>query len=97
MVLDVLFAAHLIQSIYVRLPIHLLRSECKAGERGLLFSRREGELPSQTAADESDGIRQSPRGDKLASPTLGALGTHERLNYDQKKALQPVSHSINIP
>lgn len=32
----------------------------------------------------SEGIRQSPRGDSDASLTLGALGTHERLNCEAR-------------
>ena len=33
-----------------------------------------------TAEDASEGIRQSPRGDRLTLPTFGPSGRHERLN-----------------
>src|SRR5690606_6730262 len=37
---------------------------------------------SHTVASESLGARQSPRGERLPpEPTLGPLGTHERLNW----------------
>ena len=38
----------------------------------------------QRAALASDGIRQSPRGDRAAEPTLGPSGTQLRLNCWEK-------------
>ncbi len=40
--------------------------------------------------DASDGIRQSPRGERLMLPTLGPSGIHERLNCWLKKRRQNV-------
>ena len=36
--------------------------------------------PSQSAAEASDGIRQSPRGERDTEPTFGPSGRQERLN-----------------
>ena len=33
----------------------------------------------------SEGMRQSPRGERLAEPTLGPSGTQDRLNCWEKK------------
>ena len=40
---------------------------------------------SQLSADASDGIRQSPRGERVTEPTLGPSGRQERLNCCEKK------------
>ena len=40
---------------------------------------------SQSAADASDGIRQSPRGERVTEPTFGPSGMQERLNCCEKK------------
>ena len=40
---------------------------------------------SQTAAEASDGIRQSPRGESVTDPTLGPSGKQLRLNCWAKK------------
>src|SRR5262245_64922961 len=40
---------------------------------------------SQSAAEASDGMRQSPRGDRLIEPTLGPSGRQERLYWLAKK------------
>jgi len=34
--------------------------------------------PSHAAAEASDGMRQSPRGDRLIEPTFGPSGRHDR-------------------
>ncbi len=44
-----------------------------------------GRASSQARADASDGIRQSPRGDRLTDPTFGPSGMHDRLNWLAKK------------
>ena len=41
--------------------------------------------PEVFEPDASEGIRQSPRGDRLTLPTLGPSGTQERLNCWEKK------------
>ena len=40
---------------------------------------------SHNAATASDGMRQSPRGDRATDPTLGPSARHERLNCWEKK------------
>ena len=40
---------------------------------------------SQLVQSASDGMRQSPRGDKLTVPTFGPSGKQERLNWFRKK------------
>ena len=40
---------------------------------------------SHNADTASDGIRQSPRGERLTLPTFGPSGTQERLNCWEKK------------
>lgn len=39
---------------------------------------------SQSAAEASEGMRQSPRGDKLTDPIFTPSGIHERLNCCEK-------------
>ena len=40
---------------------------------------------SQSAAEASEGIRQSPRGERATEPTLTPSGRQERLNCCEKK------------
>ena len=40
---------------------------------------------SQAAAEASEGMRQSPRGERVTEPTLGPSGRQERLNCWAKK------------
>ena len=44
-------------------------------------------LTSQPAGSASDGIRQSPRGERLTVPTLGPSGMHDRLYCWRKNRL----------
>ena len=42
---------------------------------------------SHSAGSASEGIRQSPRGERLTVPTLGPSGTHDRLYCWRKNRL----------
>ena len=48
-------------------------------------------LASHSAAQASEGMRQSPRGDSVTVPTLGPSGRQERLNYCEKNRRRKVT------
>ena len=51
---------------------------------------------SHSVNSASDGIRKSPRGERLTEPTLGPSGKHERLNWLMKNLLiKSLSHSLS--
>lgn len=45
---------------------------------------------SQRAAEASEGILQSLRGERLTEPTFGPSGMQERLNCWEKKRLKKI-------
>ena len=50
---------------------------------------------SHSAAPASDGMRQSPRGDRLTEPTLGPSGKQDLLNWLAKKRCQEYSQPMS--
>ena len=50
-----------------------------AADRALSHHTHDPSPSSHAAGSASDGIRQSPRGDRLTVPTFGPSGMHERL------------------
>ena len=51
---------------------------------------------SQTLAEASLGIRQSPRGESVTVPTFGPSGRHDRLNCCAKNRRQKVFNHFKI-
>ena len=48
---------------------------------------------SHAAAEASEGMRQSPRGESVTEPTFGPSGMAERLNcWVKKRRTKTVSH-----
>lgn len=52
---------------------------------------------SHSFTQASEGIRQSPRGERVTLPTFGPSGRHERLNCCEKKRFRKtVSHFFTV-
>ena len=55
-----------------------------------MVDQRESTSRSQRAEVASEGMRQSPRGERQTEPTFGPSGRHERLNCWLKKRRKKV-------
>lgn len=62
----------------------------------VVLSYYRGMDASHSPDDASDGMRQSPLGERHTLPTLGPSGIHERLNCWAKKRRQNVLSHFSI-